>query len=205
MLVGGSDLIRNTANTSDGDLLIEVRFHGRGGQGVVVASEVLARAAFKMGFEVSSFPFFGVERRGAPVTAFARIDKKPIRIKSSIYAPDYIVVLDNSLLKAVDVMEGLRPGGAVLINYPQGKKLEGMAPGFKYFVLDATSIAASHGIGSQTAPIVNTAIMGGFAKMCSSISLEPILSSIRELAPVKKDENVAAAQEAYEQTVEVGQ
>jgi len=183
--------------------LIEVRFHGRGGQGVVVASEVLARAAFKMGFEVSSFPFFGVERRGAPVTAYARIDSKPIRIKSSIYSPDYIVVLDSSLLQAIDVLEGLKPGGSVLINYPSGKKLERLASEFKYHLLDATSIAASYGIGSQTAPIVNTAIMGGFARMCQTIALDPILESIRDLAPAKKEENVAAAREAYERTAEV--
>ena len=185
--------------------MIEVRFHGRGGQGVVIASEVLARAAFKMGFEVASFPFFGVERRGAPVTAYARIDSKPIRIKSSIYSPDYIVVLDSPLLKVIDVLDGLKPGGSVLVNYPDGRRLEGVAPGFKYFVLDATSIAASHGIGSQTAPIVNTAIMGGFARICQTVGLDPILESIRELAPAKEEENVAAAREAYERTVEVAQ
>lgn len=182
--------------------MIEVRFHGRGGQGVVVASEVLARTAFRMGFEVSSFPFFGVERRGAPVTAYARFDKSPIRNKSSIYEPDYIVVLDNSLLKAIDVLEGLKPGGSALVNYPDGKKLERTSPRYKYYVLDATAIAVSHGIGSQTAPIVNTSIMGGFAKMCPSISLEPLLESIRELAPAKEEENVAAAREAYERTKE---
>ena len=182
---------------------MEVRFHGRGGQGVVIASEVLAKAAFKMGFEVSAFPFFGVERRGAPVTAYARIDDKPIRIKSSIYEPDYVVVLDNSLLRGVDILEGLKPEGRVLINYPEGKKLENLPPRFKYFVIDATSIAASHGIGSQTAPIVNTAIMGGFARMCDTVNLEAILDSIREEAPVKEEENVAAAKEAYQRTVEV--
>lgn len=184
--------------------MIEVRFHGRGGQGVVVASEVLARAAFKMGFEVSSFPFFGVERRGAPVTAYARIDRRPIRIKSNIYEPDYVVVLDSALLKAVNVLEGLKPGGRVLINCPDAKRLEGLPDRFKYYALDATSIAAAHGIGSRTAPIVNTAIMGGFAKMCDIVALEPILESIRELAPSKEEENVAAAREAYEKTSEVG-
>jgi 2-oxoacid:acceptor oxidoreductase gamma subunit (pyruvate/2-ketoisovalerate family) len=176
--------------------LIEVRFHGRGGQGVVIASEVLAKAAFLMGFEVSAFPFFGVERRGAPVTAYTRIDSRPIRVKTSIYWPDYVVVLDNSLLRGVDVLEGLKVGGSVLINWPSGNK-------FRYFVLDATSIAASHGIGSQTAPIVNTAIMGGFARLCDAIDLEPVLESIRGAAPVKKEENVAAAREAYEKTAEV--
>ncbi len=183
--------------------MIEVRFHGRGGQGVVVASEVLARAAFKMGFEVSSFPFFGVERRGAPVTAFARIDNKPIRLKSSIYEPDYVVVLDNSLLKGVDVLEGLKDGGRVLMNFPEGKTPKDISSRFRWFLIDATSIAAAHGIGSRTAPIVNTAIMGGFAKMSELVALDPILESIRELAPAKEEDNVAAAREAYDRTIEV--
>ena len=182
--------------------MIEVRFHGRGGQGVVIASEVLANAAFRMGFEVSAFPFFGVERRGAPVTAYTRIDKRAIRIKSSIYEPDYVVVLDSSLLKGVDILEGLKPDGKVLINYPQGKKLQNLPTRFKYFVIDATAIAASHGLGSRTAPIVNTAIMGGFAKICDFVTLDAVLESIREIAPVKEEENVAAAKEAYEKTVE---
>jgi len=183
--------------------LIEVRFHGRGGQGVVIASEVLAKAAFRMGFEVSAFPFFGVERRGAPVTAYTRIDSKPIRVKTSIYWPDYVIVLDNSLLKGVDVLEGLKVGGSALINWPEGKTLANLPNKFRYFAIDATSIAAAHGIGSQSAPIVNTAILGGFVKMCDSIDLEPVLESIRESAPAKKEENVAAAEEAFEKTVEV--
>jgi 2-oxoacid:acceptor oxidoreductase gamma subunit (pyruvate/2-ketoisovalerate family) len=182
---------------------MEVRFHGRGGQGVVIASEVLAKAAFRMGFEVSSFPFFGVERRGAPVTAFARIDKKPIRNKSSIYEPDHVVVLDNSLLRGVDVLEGLRPGGTVLINYPDGSALPALPASYKYYVLDANVIAAAHGIGSKVAPIVNTSIMGGFAKMCDWVSLDAMLETIRAVAPVKKEENVAAAREAYDRTKEV--
>jgi Pyruvate/2-oxoacid:ferredoxin oxidoreductase gamma subunit len=105
-------------------------------------------------------------------------------------------------LKGVDILEGLKPEGRVLINYPEGKKLENLPSRFKYFIIDATSIAASHGIGSQTAPIVNTAIMGGFARMCDKVSLEAILESIREEAPVKEEENVAAAKEAYQRTVE---
>jgi 2-oxoacid:acceptor oxidoreductase gamma subunit (pyruvate/2-ketoisovalerate family) len=184
--------------------VIEVRFHGRGGQGAVVASEVLASAAFKMGFEVSSFPFFGVERRGAPVTAFTRIDHKPIRNKSSIYEPDFVVVLDSSLMRGVDVLEGLKTAGRVLVNHPDGKKLDGMDARFRYFVVDATAIAISHGLGSPTAPIVNTAIMGGFARACNIVTIESILQSIREEAPVKPEENVAAARQAYDQTQEAG-
>jgi len=170
---------------------------------VVIASEVLAKAAFRMGFEVSSFPFFGVERRGAPVTAFARIDKKPIRNKSSIYEPDFVVVLDSSLLKGVDFLEGLKPGGKVLINYPDGVALPKLPDSFKYYTLDANAIAAAHGIGSKVTPIVNTAIMGGFSKVCEWVSLDAMLETIRAVAPVKKEENVAAAKEAYDRTREV--
>ena len=183
--------------------MIEVRFHGRGGHGVVIASEVLAKAAYRTGFEVSAFPFFGVERRGAPVTAYARLDKRPIRLKSEIYEPDYVVVLDSSLLKGVDVLDGLKKGGSVLLNCPDPKKVASLPDGYRYFVLDATSIAVSHGIGSQTAPIVNTAIMGGFAKMCPFIELEAVLQAIREEAPIKEEENVAAAREAFDKTMEV--
>ncbi len=183
--------------------MIEVRFHGRGGQGVVVASEVLANAAFREGFEVASFPFFGVERRGAPVTAYARIDTRPIRLRSSIYEPDYVVVLDSSLMKGVDLLEGLKSGGYVMINYPDGKTLPSLPSGYRYYTLDATSIAAEHRIGSKVAPIVNTAIMGGFARICDMISLESMLESIRDKAPVKKEENVAAARVAYDRTKEV--
>lgn len=200
-------IILNTYNSLTNETvypLMEVRFHGRGGQGVVIASEVLAKAAFRMGFEVSSFPFFGVERRGAPVTAFARIDKRPIRLKSSIYEPDYVVVLDSSLLKGVDVLEGLKQGGKVLINYPDDAGLPNLPGGYSYFTLDATSVAAAHGIGSKVTPIVNTAIMGGFARMCDWVSLEAMLETIRQVAPVKKEENVAAARDAYDRTREVG-
>lgn len=183
--------------------MIEVRFHGRGGQGVVIASEVLAKAAFRMGFEVSSFPLFGVERRGAPLTAYARINEKPIRNKSSIYEPDCLVVLDSSLVKGTSLLQGLKPGGKVLMNYPDGKDLPGLPLEYQYFVLDATSIASEHGIGSKVTPIVNTAIMGGFAKMCDWVSLEAMLETIREVAPVKKAKNVEAAKAAYEVTREV--
>ena len=183
--------------------MIEVRFHGRGGQGVVVASEVLANAAFREGFEVASFPYFGVERRGAPVTAYARFDRKPIRLRSSIYEPDYVVVLDSSLMKGLDLVDGLKKGGTVMVNYPDGRDLPSILPDYTYFTLDATSIAAEHGIGSRVAPIVNTAIMGGFARICDDVSLDAMLESIRDKAPVKKEENVAAAKAAYDRTRKV--
>ena len=96
--------------------MIEIRFHGRGGQGAVLASEMLAQAAFLDGKVPQSFPFFGVERRGAPVTAYARIDEKLISVRTSITAPDIVVVLDPGLLKTQPVADGLKPGGLVLVN-----------------------------------------------------------------------------------------
>jgi len=95
-----------------GGSVIEIRFHGRGGQGAVIASELLAQAAFLEGKHPQSFPFFGVERRGAPVTAFTRIDDAPIQIRTSITAPDIVVVLDSGLMRTINVIAGLKPTGS---------------------------------------------------------------------------------------------
>src|SRR4030042_5189811 len=96
--------------------MIEIRFHGRGGQGAVVASKVLAVAFFHESLSVQSFPGFGGERRGAPVMAFLRVDNQPILLRVNIYEPDHIVVLDPTLIGAIDVTSGLRPKGWILIN-----------------------------------------------------------------------------------------
>ena len=96
--------------------MIEIRFHGRGGQGSVTAAEILAKAAFKDGKYVQSFPFFGVERRGAPVMAFTRIDDKPIDIRYQVYNPDYVLVLDDGLMNVVDVFSGIKENTEVIIN-----------------------------------------------------------------------------------------
>ncbi len=182
--------------------MIEIRFHGRGGQGAVVASNLLAMAAFREGKDVQAFPYFGVERRGAPVTAFTKLDDKPVRIKSQIYEPDHVIVMDSSLLKAVDVTQGLKTGGVVLINTDkkpqQVKDIKG-----KIATVDATAIAVKHGLGSREAPIVNTAILGAFARATGVVKIESLIDTILDSAPAKKNENVEAAKEAYE-TVLVG-
>jgi 2-oxoacid:acceptor oxidoreductase gamma subunit (pyruvate/2-ketoisovalerate family) len=97
----------------------EIRFHGRGGQGTVVASILLAKAFFSAGYWVQTFPVFGVERRGAPVEAYLRLDKEKILIRSNVYTPDHVVVQDVKLLESVDVTAGLKPGGWVLLNASQ--------------------------------------------------------------------------------------
>jgi 2-oxoacid:acceptor oxidoreductase gamma subunit (pyruvate/2-ketoisovalerate family) len=182
--------------------MIEIRFHGRGGQGAVVASNLLAMAAFREGKDVQAFPYFGVERRGAPVTAFTKLDDKPVRVKSQIYEPDHVIVMDASLLKAVDVTQGLKTGGLVLINTDKKpREVQGIKGNIA--TVDATAIAVKHGLGSREAPIVNTAILGAFAKATGIVKIESLVESILDSAPAKKSENAEAAKEAYE-TVLVG-
>jgi 2-oxoacid:acceptor oxidoreductase gamma subunit (pyruvate/2-ketoisovalerate family) len=181
--------------------MIEVRFHGRGGQGVVLASEILANAAFLEGKQVQSFPFFGVERRGAPLMAFARLSYEPIRVKSVIRTPDYVVVLDPSLLRAVDVASGLRTGGLMLVNGPPELKVKS-ASGCKTLVFDATSVSLEHGLGTKTAPIVNTAILGAFAAATGLVQLESLERSIPDFVPGRSEANVAACRAAYQKMME---
>ncbi len=179
--------------------MIEIRFHGRGGQGAVIASRILAEAAFMEGNAVTAFPYFGVERRGAPVTAFTKIDKKVIRNKSQIYNPDYVIVMDPSLLKAVDVTKGLKENGLVLVN--TYKKPEELNLGVRTATVDATGVAIEHKLGSRTAPIVNTAILGGFVRATEIVKLDTLLQSIQRNVPVKAEENAAAAKDAYERVI----
>lgn len=174
--------------------MIEVRFHGRGGQGVVTAATILADAFFKEGKFVQAFPFFGVERRGAPVSAFARISNEEIRVKSEIYYPDYVIVLDSALLSAVNVVQGLKEDGLVLINTDKNVDINAK----KIAVVDATEIAIKYNLGSKISPIVNTAILGAFAKVSNLVKLESIINAIIENSPTKKQENANAARDAYE-------
>jgi 2-oxoacid:acceptor oxidoreductase gamma subunit (pyruvate/2-ketoisovalerate family) len=184
--------------------MIEIRFHGRGGQGAVTGANILAMAAFREGKDVQAFPYFGVERRGAPVTAFTKIDDRPVRIKSQIYEPDYVVVLDSSLLKAVDVTQGLKDGGVVIINTDKKPDdIKGVKG--KIATVDATGIAVKHGLGSKEAPIVNTAILGALAKATGIVKIQSIVDTIAESAPAKRKENALAAQEAYENVIVGGE
>jgi len=172
----------------------EIRIHGRGGQGSVTAAELLAVAAFEDGKYSQAFPAFGVERRGAPVQAFTRISDSPIRLRSQIYEPDYVIVLDPTLLEVVEVASGTKSGGIILINseFPPDKfKLDTKA---KIMTVDATKIALDV-IGR---PIVNTVLLGAFAGATGEINLESIKDAVKKRFPGKVGENNAAAiQKAY--------
>ena len=146
--------------------MIEIRFHGRGGQGAVTAAEILAKAAFKDGKYSQAFPFFGVERRGAPVMAFTRIDSEPINLRYQVYNPDHVIVLDDGLLAS-----------------------------HKVFDVDATGIALEI-LGVN---IVNTIILGYFAKKTGEVSIESLIEVIKETFPGPIGEkNAVAAQKAYD-------
>ena len=178
--------------------MYEVRFHGRGGQGAVTAANILAAAAFKEGKKVQAFPMFGVERRGAPVMAFMRMDDRRIDLRTQVYAPDCVVVLDTTLLNVVDVTAGLKPGGIIILNTQ--KKPSDFDYKGKVFCVDATTIAVSNRLGTATNPIVNTAILGAFSKAVGNVGMAALEWAIGENAPIKTEENKKAAKEAFEQT-----
>jgi 2-oxoisovalerate ferredoxin oxidoreductase gamma subunit len=183
----------------------ELRIHGRGGQGAVVASKVLAAALFREGKSVQAFPAFGVERRGAPVTAFLRVSDGPILLRCEITEPDDCVILDPTLLKAIDVTQGLRPGGSILINTDRPPEtFADLAKRFQVALVDASAIARGFGLGSKTQPIVNTAILGAFSAASGMVSLESVCASIAEAVRIKTDQNVAAAREAAKAVLKLG-
>ncbi|HOW84484.1 MAG TPA: 2-oxoacid:acceptor oxidoreductase family protein [Candidatus Aminicenantes bacterium] len=178
--------------------MVEIRFHGRGGQGTVVASKILADAIAKEGKWVQAYPEFGVERRGSPVVAFIRIDDKPIYDKSRIYTPDHVVVVDPTLVEAVDVTVGLKPGGTIIINSDRQSGDFAFNGKFNVRTIDATKIAVAHRLGNMATPIVNTAIAGAVIKILGLTKPEFLAAAIREGIGIKPEDNVLAAQDAYD-------
>jgi pyruvate ferredoxin oxidoreductase gamma subunit len=180
--------------------MFQVRIHGRGGQGVVTAAELLSVAGFREGRHAQAFPSFGSERTGAPVVAFCRLDTKAIRLREPILAPDALIIQDPTLLHQVDVFGGLTADGYILINTSRSFEelgLEDFASGFRaerMCTVPATEIALKH-VGR---PLPNAALLGGFAAIASQISLESVSAAIREKFPTKVAEaNIAAATEAH--------
>ncbi len=177
--------------------MISVRFHGRGGQGAVIASKLLATALFKEGWQVQAFPSFGAERTGAPVAAFLRADHKPITAHYQVYQPDHVIVLDLVLLQTTDVTSGLVDGGWILVNTNRAPEDLGLPDRYNVGTCDATAVALRHGLGTRTNPIVNTAIAGAFAALTGLVQLSSVVDAIPDLVPVKPEANQAAAREAF--------
>lgn len=179
--------------------MLEIRFHGRGGQGTVVAAKIVADAVLRSGRgQCLAIPEFGVERRGAPVAAYARIDAKPILARTRIYEPDALVVLDTTLF-GPEILKGLKPGGTILVNSESSiAQLEAAAPGARSEPIPAKRIALEHKLGSATSPVVNTAMCGAACAYFKLAGLEALLAAVRDAVPVKIEENAAAAREAFE-------
>ncbi len=179
--------------------LVEIRWHGRGGQGAVTSAELLARAAIDEGKYAQAFPSFGPERRGAPVLAFDRIDNKPIRIRAEITEPDVVVVLDATLLRVVNVTSGLKNKGVLIIN--TAKPVQGIesASGNKWRLatVDASKIAREI-LGVN---IANTTMLGAVLKATGVVKAESLFEPLRHRFERLAQRNIDAMQKAFEETV----
>ena len=180
--------------------MFQIRIHGRGGQGVVTAAEMLSLAAFNEGRHAQAFPSFGSERMGAPVVAFARIADKEIRVREPIMAPDGLIIQDPTLLHQVDVFSGLVPDGYILINSSRTFGELGLSDLCEHFRVErlltvpATEIAREY-VGR---PMANAALLGGFAGLSGALSIDSVSAAIREkFAGKVGDGNVNAAEAAY--------
>ena len=181
--------------------MFQVRIHGRGGQGVVTAAEMLSVAAFNEGRHAQAFPSFGSERTGAPVVSFCRIDDREIRVREPIMEPDALIVQDPTLLHQVDLFSGLHPDGFILINSAKSFDDLGLAEfvaGFRHerlLTVPAGDLAREH----TGRPVPNAALLGGFAALSGLISLDALAAAIRERfeGPVGEG-NVEAARAAHD-------
>jgi pyruvate ferredoxin oxidoreductase gamma subunit len=178
--------------------LFQVRIHGRGGQGVVTAAEMLSIAAFREGRHAQAFPSFGSERTGAPVVAFCRMDDREIRLREPVLEPDALIIQDPTLLHQVDVFAGLAATGCVLINTTRDFHdlgLKELTEKFRFCAVPATELALKH-VGR---PLPNAALLGGFAAIAGIISIDAVAAAIREkFAGAVAEGNVAAASAAHD-------
>ena len=172
--------------------MFEIRIHSRGGQGGVTAARLLALAAIHDGKYATAAPFYGAERRGAPIVSFVRIDDKPIRVYSQIKKPDMVVVLDATVMDVVDVLQGLKSGGKVLVNSQQKQDFAGFASSN----VDLTGIALKEKLVVSGSPILNTPVIGALAKM-GIVSVGSAKKAISEM--FTDDRNVKAAEAAYKE------
>ena len=187
-------------------LSVEIRWHGRGGQGVWTASNILAEAAIREGKHAQSFPTFGPERMGAPIMAFTRISGDVIEVHSGIYEPDVVVVLDPTLLGTINVLEGLKKDGLLILNYKStdieelSRLMGAELRNYKTYVVSATEIA----IKILGRGITNTAMLGALVKVIPLVKLDTIFEVVKERfrGPIA-EKNIEVIKAAYEETKEV--
>jgi pyruvate ferredoxin oxidoreductase gamma subunit len=182
--------------------MIEIRFHGRGGQGAVTSAELTALAAIEEGMYAQAFPSFGPERRGAPVMAFVRVSNEPIRTREKIYEPDIVVVLDPTLLEIVDVAAGLKENGIVVLNTTKSAKEIRKISGIKstLALVDASRIAME----TMGIPITNTTLLGAMLKATDLLPISAMEGPLQERFGRIAGKNIQALQRAYKETVMEG-
>jgi 2-oxoacid:acceptor oxidoreductase gamma subunit (pyruvate/2-ketoisovalerate family) len=190
-----------------GSDMLEFRLHGRGGQGIVVAAAVFAEAVFLSGTYARAFSLFGAERRGAPVTAFIRVNSERLMPRSRIYEPDYSVVFDPTIDGGV-LVAGLKSGGTMLINadrgWTGGVPFEDLrSKKVRLFLVDAREIALKHKLAIGSFPMVNTVMLGAIARISGLTALEELNSSISKRVSSRVETNINAAAEGYASVREV--
>jgi pyruvate ferredoxin oxidoreductase gamma subunit len=178
--------------------MIEVRFHGRGGQGAVTSVEILAQAAISQGLYAQAFPSFGPERRGAPVQAFFRVSDKAIRIRSKVYEPDAIVILDPTLLLSANPTSGLKKDGWVVINSNKSQdEVKAMFPGFRVALVDATKVAKEE----MGITITNTTMLGALIKAVNPFPISALDAPIHKRFGKIAQKNINSYTRAFNETI----
>jgi pyruvate ferredoxin oxidoreductase gamma subunit len=174
----------------------EISIHGRGGQGSLVLAQFMAIAALEDGKYGQAFPFLGGggERRGKPIIAYCRLDDHPIRLRSRVANPDYIILQDVTIFKEVDVLDGLKPGGMILVNTDKSVADLGLSGDFQVVAFYATDLARE----ILGLPIMNTALLGAFAAVTKELSLDAVLKAVRSRFPGELGEkNARVVKESY--------
>jgi 2-oxoacid:acceptor oxidoreductase gamma subunit (pyruvate/2-ketoisovalerate family) len=171
----------------------EIKFYGRGGQGIVMASQMLGLGYFKAGMYPQCYSLFGGERRGAPVVSFLRVDREKILLKCDIKQPDELLYFDPTLVNVEEIRGLMRPGGRILLSTNEPiSSFEGLS-GYTLGLVDAPVIAQKLGLGH----VINTTILGAYCRFSNLLSMDHLISAIEEMAPAKKEANVEAARQGY--------
>ncbi|MGD0917377.1 MAG: 2-oxoacid:acceptor oxidoreductase family protein [Thermodesulfobacteriota bacterium] len=175
--------------------MIEVKFKGRGGQGAVVASEILGKTLFLEGKYPQCFSIFGGERRGAPVVGFLRVDDEPILLKCQIKHPDHLIIFDLSLTDEKEIFQELKPKGLILINSNKEIDFFRNLRRFRIGLIDAGPVARNVGLGGT----FNMAMLGAYIRLTHLAKLETLIEAVRGMVPAKIEQNIEAVKAAYEQ------
>jgi len=184
----------------------EIRFHGRGGQGAVIASKILAQALFFEDRYAQAFPTFGAERRGAPVAAFVRADDSFINIRSRVVTPDFVIVMAARLIESIPVTDGLKDGGIILINshlpaeeFNFGKDYKSIADlPFKVITINLNQIALEFGLGTEIMPLINAPVLGALAQVSGLVKPQNLIRALPDFIPTRLEDNEKALYAAYE-------